>query len=384
MKRKNEHGKKYQRFAVLALCLALILGMTAIPSTGLSSQNGKYLTGSSSVTATLSPQLNIIVDGVSQTFYNAQGKEVHPIIYNGTTYLPVRAIGELMGKNVNWDQSTRTVTLAGKRQTANVTGTPDLSAYRHNIPAELRYDFTIIVDDTVRHFSDVNGNAVYPLLYEGSTYLPVRAIGELMGKNVSWNGNTDTVTLTSGSGDSLVTDADSFHNSGSTNTGNTGNNNNAGQGQYIGEEKAKEIALNHAGLTSGQVAFVKAYLGYDDGRYEYEVEFYNRSNYTEYDYEIDALTGRILSVDRDAENYAPPASAGNASSYIGLEKAKTICLNQAGLTASGVTFKKAIQDRDDGRVVYDIEFFSGNYEYEFEVDAVSGSIIDYDRDYRWD
>ena len=50
------------------------------------------------VTAYLSPDLSIVVDGSYRTFYNAVGQEVHPILYGGTTYLPIRAIGELMGK----------------------------------------------------------------------------------------------------------------------------------------------------------------------------------------------------------------------------------------------------------------------------------------------
>lgn len=379
MKKTTKDRKKYMRFSAVILCLALISGSTGIASVALT-QDSKFLAAYSEVTATLSPHRDIVVDGVSQTFYNVQGQEVHPVLFGGTTYLPVRAIGELMDKNVNWDESTRTVTLAGKRSTGKVTGTPDQDTSSRRISAQIRYDFTIVVDDTVRVFTDANGSVVYPLLYQGTTYLPVRAIGELMGRDVSWNAGTDTVTLTSkSSGGSLVTDADSFHNSGSTGTAGSDT---TGTGQYIGEEKAKEIALSHAGLTAGQVTFVKAYLDFDDGRYEYEVEFYNRSDYTEYDYEIDALTGKILSVDYDAENYAP--SAGNSASYIGLEKAKSICLNRAGLSASEVTFGKAVQDRDDGRVVYEIEFFSGNYEYEFEIDAVSGAVLDYDRDYRWD
>ena len=67
--------------------------------------------------------------------------------------------------------------------------------------------FTIVVDGVERKFYDANQAPVYPLLHNGTTYLPVRAIGELMGKQVGWNQTTRTVTLSS---DSLVTDADSF------------------------------------------------------------------------------------------------------------------------------------------------------------------------------
>lgn len=390
MKKKGQNKKIFKRFGATLLCLVLAFSLTGVTSIGQSSQNIKASDRISEITATLSPQLNIIVDGETQTFYNVQGKEVHPVLYSGTTYLPVRAIGELMGKNVNWDQTTHTVTLAGARGTGKVSGTPDSAAVQKKISAEIRRDFTIIVDDTVRSFTDVNGKAVYPLLYEGTTYLPVRAIAELMGKNVQWDGATDTVTLTSGNSGSLVTDADSFNSSNgnssnnSSNNGSNGSNVNGGTNAgYIGEAKAKEIALKHAGLSSSQVTFVKVQLDYDDGRSEYEVEFYNSASRTEYDYEIDALTGKILSVDYDAEYYTPPSS-GSTDSHIGLEKAKSLALSRAGLTASQVTFKKASLDWDDGRAVYEIEFISGNLEHEFEIDALTGSVLDYDRDSRWD
>lgn len=63
------------------------------------------------------------------------------------------------------------------------------------IQAQLRQDMKVVVDGKTQQFTDVNGNAVYPILYNGTTYLPVRAIGNLMGKQVGWDGATMTVTL---------------------------------------------------------------------------------------------------------------------------------------------------------------------------------------------
>ena len=65
----------------------------------------------------------------------------------------------------------------------------------------------------------------------------------------------------------------------------------------ISGDKAKEIALNHAGLTSSQVNFKRTELDYDDGIQKYEVEFYY--NNKEYSYEIDANNGNILSYEQD-------------------------------------------------------------------------------------
>jgi uncharacterized membrane protein YkoI len=70
-----------------------------------------------------------------------------------------------------------------------------------------------------------------------------------------------------------------------------------GESSEITVEQAKEIALNHANLTSNQVTFVKNELDFDNGVKKYDIEFYYENK--EYDYEIDANTGEILSYEQD-------------------------------------------------------------------------------------
>ena len=67
----------------------------------------------------------------------------------------------------------------------------------------------------------------------------------------------------------------------------------------IGQEAAIDVALKHAGVTRSQVSNLKAKKDTDDGRLIYEVEF--NVGYTEYDYDIDAATGDILSWDKDID-----------------------------------------------------------------------------------
>lgn len=161
-------------------------------------------------------------------------------------------------------------------------------------------------------------------------------------------------------------------------------NNTAGD---IGIEKANEIAISHAGLSSGSVSFVKAKIDTEDGVKVYDIEFY--SGNVEYDYEINAATGAIVSFDQDIENYeiptqpAAPTQAATqpqtaaptqaASSVISVDKAKQIALSHAGV--SGASFKKVKLDTDDGVRVYEIEFKVGNVEYDYDIDASSGAII---------
>ena len=68
----------------------------------------------------------------------------------------------------------------------------------------------------------------------------------------------------------------------------------------ISKERAKKIALDHAGYEESEVRFVKAKLDRDDGRYEYEIEFRADGN-IEYDYSINAVNGKIVEFDRDYE-----------------------------------------------------------------------------------
>lgn len=74
---------------------------------------------------------------------------------------------------------------------------------------------------------------------------------------------------------------------------------------YITEQEAKELALKNAGLAEEEVQFRKARLDYDDNRAQYDIEFLVGNE--EYDYDIDATTGEILSMDRDIEDWAPSA-----------------------------------------------------------------------------
>jgi len=66
--------------------------------------------------------------------------------------------------------------------------------------------------------------------------------------------------------------------------------------------------------------------------------------------------------------------------YISMDMAKSITLKDAGFRPSFVTFEKALLKKDDGKVMYEIEFFTSTYEYEYEVDAYTGAILSKDVD----
>lgn len=243
----------------------------------------------------------------------------------------------------NWKKSVSIVALAA---VLTVGAAAASSAVRQKITAELRPDITLKVNGEVQELKKGDGKELYAITYNGTTYLPVRAVGEAVGMEVRWDGKSRTVSLT---GESLKPAVPE-------------------DTRYIGLEKAEKTALKDAGVKRADVTFEKSELDRDGDRVVYDIEFYSTEK--EYDYEIDALTGKIL------EREPRQTSGASGQSLIGAEKAKKLAAEHAGLTVSQVKFTESKLDRDDGRVVYELEFRCGGDEYEYTVDACSGAILE--------
>lgn len=142
----------------------------------------------------------------------------------------------------------------------------------------------------------------------------------------------------------------------------------------IDKDKAKQIAVKDAGLKQSDVNFIKVEFSIDDGVKHYEVDFY--ANGVEYDYEIDALSGAVLK--RETEGKKQTTSE---KKEISKSKAKNIALKHAGVSESDAYALSVELDRDDGKVYYEIEFKSGGYEYSCNVDAYSGKISDFEKEF---
>ena len=151
-----------------------------------------------------------------------------------------------------------------------------------------------------------------------------------------------------------------------TNTPNTNTSTGA-----VDEAKAQEIALAHAGIKAADATITKSKLDYDDGRQVYEIEWY--ANGAKYDYEIDAATGEIVN------------SGYEAKTVVGTGNSATVSEATAKQTAlarvSGATEKDIYEwelDYDDGRPEYEGKIIYGGTEYEFTIDATSGTVIEWD------
>ena len=252
----------------------------------------------------------------------------------------------------------------------------DVEFYNSSNYTEYDYEIDIFSGDILSYDFDVE-NYVRPTQDAGSTTTGAPTTGDTSTGNTN-SGNTNSGS--SGSSNTGSSGSSGNSSSGSSNTGSSGNSSSGSTS--ITADRAKQIALNHAGLTSSQVSFIRSHLDWDDGRQVYEVEFYNTSNYTEYDYEIDASTGTILSYDHDAEYYTRPSTgnSGNSGATITLEQAKQIALAKV----PGATNIQIHLDRDDGRLEYEGSIYYGSWEYEFTIDAYTGAIREWERDSIYD
>lgn len=159
----------------------------------------------------------------------------------------------------------------------------------------------------------------------------------------------------------------------------------------IGEARAWEIAYGHAGVAAEDAAPSPAKLDYDDGRLVYELEFF--SGGYEYDYEISAADGSVVKFEKEsaggpAAQSGQSPSADTAPAYIGEARAKEIACSHAGLTVDAVARCAVELDHHDGHgnhhgagcCEYEVDFKSGGYEYEYKIDAVTGEILEFERD----
>lgn len=174
----------------------------------------------------------------------------------------------------------------------------------------------------------------------------------------------------------------------------------AAESKYIGSKKAKEITLAAAKVSEKDVRDFEIDYDFENGKMVYEVEF--EVGGREYDYEIDAVSGDILVSKREeskpqtGSNSSKPSSSStptnsskpsssskqsNTSSskldaVIAPENALGFALMHAGIDSKKIKdFDVEIDLEDSGNYHYDVEFKYGGYEYEYEIDAVNGTVI---------
>ena len=134
--------------------------------------------------------IKIILDGEETVPCNEQGNTVAPFIMDGSTYLPLRAVAQALGLGVRWVPETNTVELAAGGEP--ISGSGESSTLKSTGKCTLTYrDIKVSLDGAALSL------AAEPFIMDGSTYLPLRAIGEALGLEVGWDAAASTVSLQS-------------------------------------------------------------------------------------------------------------------------------------------------------------------------------------------
>ena len=148
----------------------------------------------------------------------------------------------------------------------------------------------------------------------------------------------------------------------------------------IGKDAAAYAAEQYAGTTALDSVTAEVDSEFDESPAHYEVELH--TVWGEFEYLVDAYTGKVLSGQKDLlatasvgnEATKPSAPSGTAQD-IGHAKAKSIALNHAGVSENQAYDMEIELDDEDGTLVYEVEFKSGNMEYCYEINAATGAIL---------
>ena len=148
----------------------------------------------------------------------------------------------------------------------------------------------------------------------------------------------------------------------------------------IGKDAAAYAAEQYAGTTALDSVTAEVDSELDESPAHYEVELH--AAWGEFEYLVDAYTGKVLSGQKDllatasvGNEATKPSAPSGAVQDIGHAKAKSIVLNHAGVSENEAYDMEIELDDEDGTLVYEVEFKSGNMEYDYEIDAASGAIL---------
>lgn len=165
----------------------------------------------------------------------------------------------------------------------------------------------------------------------------------------------------------------------------------ASSSAYIGEQAAKDAAFEHAGVNAANATKVKCELDWENGMMVYEVDF--DADGFEYEYDINAKTGAVVKFDKERDDdysHAPSSQTGNnttgnnpsfsSQTYVGEASAKSAAYKHAGVKESDVYTCSCELDREHSITVYEVEFKANGYEYDYDINAVTGEVVKYSKE----
>ncbi len=166
----------------LAVLIIIIIALTSI---AFANENIDVL---------INPELSIHYDIQDYNFYDALGNNVYPITYNDSTYLPIRALSSLFKKGIIWLGDTKSIILGeGEIDTQAARREACINQKAFPEQAIKSTEIAVFYNGESQTFKDANGVVVYPILFNGTTYLPVRALSNLFEASITWDGETKSI-----------------------------------------------------------------------------------------------------------------------------------------------------------------------------------------------
>ena len=145
-------------------------------------------------------------------------------------------------------------------------------------------------------------------------------------------------------------------------------------GSFISESEATEIAIKDAGIQKSDITGLRVRLKVDDGVNQYEVDFYVGNK--EYDYKINAIDKSILSKTTNIDDdFRQDKISENSDPIISKDEAIKIAMAQVkGSLPSDVRIHL---ENEDGKIIYEGSIVYNETEYDFEINALTGNILEW-------
>ncbi len=147
----------------------------------------------------------------------------------------------------------------------------------------------------------------------------------------------------------------------------------AAQSAGTPEQTALQTALADSGVAPENVLASRVKQDMDDGQTRYDVEIYAVN--ADYEYELDETGTRIL--ERERESYSLDWNTPSGASFTKEQAVDAVLAKVAGSTQNNLRMEA---ERDDGRTVYEGEVIADDRKYEFEIDASTGTFLEWNEE----
>ncbi|MGG1518469.1 stalk domain-containing protein [Paenibacillus oryzisoli] len=155
-------------------------------------------------------KLNVVLYSNVSFYVDKQKADDKTLVinYQGTSYLPIRYISEKMGKQINWDEETRSVIVGQRPAQMKKLSLQDIVIGPQKAQSSLNKEIEVTLYPTAFYFDGqldqqdksgyfYDGDAYVPLamLYNGTTYVPVRYVSQKFSQPIGWDHDSKSIYL---------------------------------------------------------------------------------------------------------------------------------------------------------------------------------------------